>query len=163
MFNFFNGILGSKKAKKYFTFLASLFVFIIISNYSGLIPGVGLTPYFKAPTSSLSCGIGLGLITFLFLQIIGLTKGVKNYFKRFISPAVFMLPLLILDEFIKPASLALRLYGNIFGEETVIHELYKIIPIGALIIMMALSVCFVESSGGVYNAYGNLFRSNRRN
>jgi F0F1-type ATP synthase membrane subunit a len=41
--NFFSDILGKKKSRKYFTFLASLFVFIIFSNYSGMIPGVGLT------------------------------------------------------------------------------------------------------------------------
>ena len=52
--NFFSDILGKKKARKYFTFLASLFIFIIFSNYSGMIPGVGLTDYVKAPTASLS-------------------------------------------------------------------------------------------------------------
>lgn len=140
--NFFSGILGKEKSRKYFTFLASLFIFIIISNYSGLIPGVGLTDYFKAPTSSLSVGIALGLIAFVFLQAAGLRVGAKHYFKRFISPVFFMLPLLILDEFIKPASLALRLYGNVFGEETVTEELYKIIPIGAPVIMMVLSILF---------------------
>ncbi|MBR6522180.1 MAG: F0F1 ATP synthase subunit A, partial [Oscillospiraceae bacterium] len=51
--NFFEGLLGRKKSRQYFTFLASLFIFIIFSNYSGLIPGVGLTDYVKAPTSSL--------------------------------------------------------------------------------------------------------------
>ena len=46
--NFFGGILGPEKARKYFTFLGSLFIFIIMANYSGLIPGVGLTDYVKA-------------------------------------------------------------------------------------------------------------------
>ncbi len=46
------------------------------------------------------------------------------------------------DEFIKPASLALRLFGNIFGEETVTEQLYEILPIGAPIVMMVLSLLF---------------------
>ena len=71
--NFFTDILGKKKARKYFTFLASLFIFIIFSNYSGLIPGVGLTDYVKAPTASLSVTAGLGIMTFFFLQISGIS------------------------------------------------------------------------------------------
>ena len=99
--NFFADILGKKKSRKYFTFLASLFIFIIFSNYSGLFPGVGMTEYVKAPTSSLSVTAGLGIITFIFLQVSALRHSVKHYFKRFISPIAIMLPLLILDEFIK--------------------------------------------------------------
>lgn len=140
--NFLTDLLGHTKARKYFSFLASLFVFILLSNLSGLIPGVGLTDFLKAPTSSLSVGIALGLIGFFFLQLAGLRMGVKHYFKRFISPIFIMLPFLILDELIKPVSLSLRLYGNVFGEETVLEELYKIIPIGAPVIMMVLSILF---------------------
>ena len=140
--NFFTDILGKKKARKYFTFLASLFVFIIFSNYSGLFPGVGLTDYVKAPTACLSVTIALGVVTFLFLQISGIKHNAKHYFKHFVSPIVIMLPLLLLDEIIKPASLALRLYGNIFGEEMVTEELYHILPIGAPVIMMVLSLLF---------------------
>ncbi len=148
--NFFTGIIGKKNTRKYFFFLGSLFIFIIFANYSGLIPGVGLTKYFKAPTSSLSTTLGLGIATFLFLQIAGLCHGAKHYFKRFVSPMFFMLPLLVLDEFIKPASLALRLFGNVFGEETVTHELYSLLPIGIPVIMMALSLLFCAIQAVVF-------------
>ncbi len=155
--NFFSGILGHKKARQYFPFLGTLFVFIILCNYSGLIPGVGLTDYVKAPTASLSVSIGLGILAFCFLQIAGLRMGAGHYFKRFITPAVFMLPLLLLDEFIKPASLALRLFGNVFGEETVMHELYKLIPIGAPVIMMALSVMFCAIQAVVFTMLVSIY------
>ncbi|MDD4688248.1 MAG: F0F1 ATP synthase subunit A [Eubacteriales bacterium] len=155
--NFLSDLMEKKKARRYFSFLSSLFVFIIISNYSGLIPGVGMTPVIKAPTSSLSVGIALGLIAFCFLQITGLKMGAKHYFKRFISPIFFMLPLLILDEFIKPASLALRLFGNIFGEETVSHQLYKIMPIGAPILMMALSILFCAIQAIVFTMLVSIY------
>ena len=146
--NFFSGIIGKKKARKYFYFLGSLFIFIIFANYSGLLPGVGLSPYLKAPTSSLSVTLGLGVLTFFFLLVSSLrAKGVKGFLKRFWSPVIILPPLLILDEFIKPASLALRLFGNIFGEETVTEQLYEILPIGAPIIMMVLSLlfCFIQA------------------
>lgn len=155
--NFFAGILGKKNARKYLFFLGSLFIFIIFANYSGLIPGVGLTKYVKAPTSSLSVTLALGVCTFVFLQISGLRAGVKHYFKRFISPAFFMLPLLLLDEFIKPASLALRLYGNIFGEETVTEELYGLIPIGVPVIMMVLSLLFCAIQAVVFTMLVSIY------
>ena len=60
------------------------------------------------------------------------------------------MPLLLLDELIKPASLTLRLFGNIFGEETVIEKLYELLPIGAPIIMMALSLIFCAIQAMVY-------------
>ncbi len=155
--NFFEGLLGRKKSRQYFTFLASLFIFIIFSNYSGLIPGVGLTDYVKAPTSSLSVTLGLGAATFLFLQFAGLRMGAKHYFKRFISPVAVMLPLLILDEFIKPASLALRLFGNVFGEEMVLEELYHILPIGVPLIMMALSLLFCALQALVFTMLTSIY------
>lgn len=155
--HFFGDVLGKEKCRKYFCFLASLFVFIIFSNYSGLIPGVGLTDYVKAPTSSLSVTLGLGLITFVFLQAASLKCGVKHYFKRFVSPMFFMLPLLVLDEFIKPASLAMRLFGNVFGEETVTEQLYEILPIGAPVVMMALSCLFCALQAVVFTMLVSIY------
>ena len=155
---FFTGLLGKRAARKYFYFLGSLFIFIIFSNYSGLIPGVGLTPFFKAPTSSLSVTVGLGLLAFVFLQLASLrARGGRGYLKRFITPVAFMLPLLVLDEFIKPASLALRLFGNIFGEETVTEELYNLLPIGAPALMMALSLLFCAIQAVVFTMLVSIY------
>ena len=149
--NYFGGILGHEEARKHFLFLGSLFVFIIFGNYSGLIPGVGLTDYWKAPTSSLSVTLGLGVVTFFYLQGASVhAHGFLGYLKRFVSPIAIMLPLLILDEFIKPASLALRLFGNIFGEETVTEQLYELLPIGAPIVMMVLSLLFCSLQAIVF-------------
>ena len=145
--NFFSGILGPENGRKYLFFLGPLFCFIILSNYSGLLPGFGLSKYIKAPTSSLSVTLGLGIVTFIFLQAAGIHAGAKHYLKHFLTPVV---PLLILDELIKPASLALRLFGNIFGEETVTENLYHLLPIGAPIIMMILSLLFCAVQAIVY-------------
>lgn len=155
--NFFTDILGKKKARKYFTFLASLFVFIIFSNYSGMVPGVGLTPYVKAPTACLSVTAALGVMTFIFLQVSGIKHNVKHYFKHFVSPIVIMLPLLLLDEIIKPASLALRLYGNVFGEEMVTEELYHIFPIGVPVVMMVLSLLFCALQAMVFTMLVSIY------
>ena len=141
----------------YFNFLASMFVFMIVSNYSGMIPGVGLTDYVKAPTASLSVTAALGVMTFVFLQISGIRHNAKHYFKHFVTPMFFMLPLLLLDEIIKPASLALRLYGNIFGEEMVIEELYHVFPIGAPLVMMVLSLLFCALQAMVFTMLVSIY------
>lgn len=156
--NMYTGNLGKTRARRYFWFLGSLFIFIIFANYSGLIPGVGLTKYLKAPTSSLSVTAGLGICTFLFLQgsSIG-AKGIKGYIKHFISPIIVMLPLLALDELIKPVSLSLRLFGNIFGEEAVLEQFYEILPIGAPLVMMALSLLFCALQAIVYTTLVSIY------
>ena len=84
-------------------------------------------------------------------------RGGRGYLKRFITPVAFMLPLLVLDEFIKPASLALRLFGNIFGEETVTEELYNLLPIGAPALMMALSLLFCAIQAVVFTMLVSIY------
>ena len=156
--NFFTSTLGHTRTRKYFYFLATLFIFIIFANYSGLFPGVGLTKYLKAPTSSLSVTAGLGICTFFFLQgsSVG-AKGVKGYIKHFITPIIVMLPLLALDEIIKPVSLSLRLYGNIFGEEAVLEQFYEILPIGVPMVMMVLSLLFCALQAIVYTTLVSIY------
>ena len=156
--NFFSDIIGKKKARKYIYFLGSLFIFILFANYSGLFPGVGMTKYAKAPTSSLSVTLGLGIMTFFFLMIASIrAKGFKGFLLRFWNPVIILVPLLILDEFIKPASLALRLFGNIFGEETVTEQLYEILPIGAPVIMMVLSLLFCAIQAIVFTMLTSIY------
>ncbi len=156
--NSYTGNLGRTRARKYFWFLGSLFIFIICANYSGLVPGVGLTKYLKAPTSSLSVTAGLGVCTFCFLQASSVgAKGIKGYIKHFISPIIVMLPLLALDEIIKPVSLSLRLFGNIFGEEAVLEQFYEILPIGAPLVMMALSLLFCALQAIVYTTLVSIY------
>lgn len=140
---FFEGLLGHEKAERYFPFLGTLFIFIIVCNYSGLIPGAGLLKGFKAPTSSLSVTAGLALCTFVATHFLGVKEnGLGGYGKHFLRPAFFMLPFLLIEEIVRPLSLSLRLFGNIFGEESVTEQLYAILPIGAPLIMMVLSLLF---------------------
>ena len=156
--NFVSGIIGKQKGRRYFYFLGSLFIFIIFANYSGLFPGVGLTKYAKAPTSSLSVTLGLGIVTFLFLTIASIrAKGFTGFLKRFWSPVIILPPLLILDEFIKPASLALRLFGNIYGEESVTEQLYELLPIGAPLVMMVLSLLFCAIQAIVFTMLTTIY------
>ena len=62
--NYFAGIMGAKTAKKYFPIFATYFIFIVVCNYSGLLPGAGHFKGFAVPTACLSVTAALGIIAF---------------------------------------------------------------------------------------------------
>ena len=144
--NFFADSLGQAHMRKYFPIFATFFIFIVVSNYSGLIPGMGHIKGMALPTASLSVTAGLGVIAFFTTHVIGIReRGLKKYAASFTKPlilVVLMLPLNLLEQFIRPMSLALRLYGNMYGEEMVTEKLYEIFPIGGPLIMNVLSLLF---------------------
>jgi len=145
---YFAGNLGAKVARRYLPIFATFFVFIIVSNYTGLLPGFGHMTGLATPTACLSVTAALGIIAFFTTHTVGIReRGFGAYLKTFIMPIAVMLPLNLLEQVIRPVSLALRLYGNMYGEEMVTEQLYEILPIGAPLIMNALSLifCFIQA------------------
>ncbi|MDW8105512.1 MAG: F0F1 ATP synthase subunit A, partial [Armatimonadota bacterium] len=108
--------------EKHAPFLGTLFLFILTSNLIGLVPVFSKA----APTANLNTTIALALVTFLYVQWQGIrANGFLGYLKHFTMgthPAlwVLMVPLEIIGELAKPLSLAVRLYGNMYGKEQVI-------------------------------------------
>ncbi len=124
LYGLFVQIIGPT-ARRYTPFLGSLFLFILLNNLFGLIPlGHASTSAFNTTT------LALGVITFLVVQIIALKEnGIGGYLHHMAgSPktgmdwgfSLLLFPLHLLGELIKPISLALRLFGNIFGEDTLV-------------------------------------------
>ncbi len=139
--NFFSEIIGEKYARKYLPLFATEFIVIIVSNYTGLLPGAG--EFFAVPTANLSVAAGLAIVTFVMTHALGnIERGPKGYLKSFLQPIAFMLPFTLIDQVVRPFSLALRLYGNMYAEETVVEQLRGIFPIGLPIVMMVLSLIF---------------------
>lgn len=139
----FEGVLGKEKCRKYFPIFATLFIFIIVCNYSGLLPGAGEA--FTVPTSVLAVTAALAVISFFTVHTIGFrTKGFVGYLKSFVT---IILPLTILEQFTRPLSLALRLYGNIYGEEQVTETLFNMFPLLLPLVMQVLSLlfCFIQA------------------
>lgn len=146
--NYFTGLLGQEHGRKYFSVFATFFIFIVVSNYSGQLPGAGHLTGFSVPTACLSVTAALGIIAFFTTHTIGIReRGVKNYLKILISPLALMLPLNLMEQIVRPFSLSLRLYGNLYGEEKVLEELYHIFPILLPLVMNVLSLlfCFVQA------------------
>lgn len=140
LYGYFAGVIGEDKIEKYFPFVGTLFVFILVSNYVGLLPFAGHIPGFASPTSTLGFTVGLAIMVFVLTHVSGFKYNGIHYFKHFVTPFAFMLPLLLLDEFCKPLSLSLRLYGNVMGGETVINQLFNLVPLIVPMLMQALEL-----------------------
>jgi len=136
-----NGILVERmgeKGRKYFPFVATLFLFIITSNWLGILPFE-----LRSPTADLNTTAGLALLTILLVQAFGMIeKGPIMYFRRFFEPNPVFFPLNVIEELAKPLSLSIRLFGNIFGKETIIMILSGLValPLFYPIPILALSL-----------------------
>ncbi|HET9996595.1 MAG TPA: F0F1 ATP synthase subunit A [Nocardioides sp.] len=112
----------------------SLFFFILIANWFELIPSRPNedAPHFLvAPTADTNLTYALAAITIVSVWVYGIrTKGAKGYFSHFMEPFPVLLPLNILEELVKPITLALRLFGNIFAGGIML-ALIGLIPIWA--------------------------------
>ena len=129
--DFFGGILGDH-GKKYIPFVGSFFIFILFLNYLGVIPGL------QPPTADLNTTLALGITAVLGVQIIAIKEnGLIGYLKHLIGDpplmGVLMFPLEVIAQLSRAGSLAVRLFGNIFGEKSVVIELTKL----GLIVLIA--------------------------
>lgn len=141
LFGFFEGILGRERAREYFPVFATFFILIIVCNYSGLLPGAG--EIFTVPTSILAVTAALAVIAFFTIHTTGIKKrGVKGYLMSFLKPVALMLPITLLEQIVRPVSLALRLYGNLYGEEMVTETFYGLFPLLLPLVMNVLSLLF---------------------
>lgn len=155
---FFQDVMGEYAGRKYFPLVATLFIYVLICNYSGLLPLSGHLPGLAAPTSVINFPAALAIIVFVTTQIIGVreTHGIK-YYKHLFKPVFFLFPLMLLEEFVRPLSLTLRLYGNIFGEEAVAHSFFQLVPLGVPVIMQMLSVLMGAIQALVFSLLAGIY------
>lgn len=144
--NLAKGIIGEKECRPFLSALFALFIFIYVSNLSGLVPG------FTPATESLNTNLVLGLFSFAIFNMAGVREhGIGGYLKTYCGPLLVMAPLIFIIEIIgalaRPLSLALRLYGNIFGDHLVLAVFsgltYLVLP--ALLLFFGLLVASIQS------------------
>ncbi|MBI3317965.1 MAG: F0F1 ATP synthase subunit A [Candidatus Omnitrophica bacterium] len=142
--SFIEGIMGPH-AKRFAPFIGTLFLYIWAMNLAGLIPG------FKSPTANLNTTFGLALCVFLYIQFTGIRSfGLKGYLAHMMeSPKdlmmfaiglIFILPVHLLGELVKPLSLAMRLGFNITGEDAFLAVAVGFGPFGLILQLMAMGL-----------------------
>ncbi|MBC3889267.1 F0F1 ATP synthase subunit A [Acetobacterium paludosum] len=107
-----DNLVGSTMGKdkmKFAPYILSLMMFLIFANTCGL---YGL----RSPTGDISFPLTLALITFVLIEVYTWKgRGPKGYFKEYIEPYPFMLPINIIEKFSRPVSMTFRIFGNLVG------------------------------------------------
>ena len=107
--------LGKKLAKTYGPLVCALFMFLLLSNWLGIIP------HLEEPTKDLNTTLGLGIMGFFIAHYAGIkSKGFRVYIKEYFQPIFFMMPLNVIGELAKIVSISFRLFGNIMGGSIII-------------------------------------------
>ena len=132
-------------AKTYGPYIGTIFLFLTVANIIPAFSPVGAfgrEPPFKIkpPTRDINLTAAVAIITIFLVLIGGLrARGLKGWLKNLLNPVPIMLPFNLLDYFIRPLSLCLRLFGNILGGFIVITLIDAVVPIG---IPVVLSIYF---------------------
>ena len=107
--------LDKELAKKYGPLICALFLFLLVSNW------LGIVPHLDEPTKDLNTPLSLGVMGFVIAHVAGIRKkGFKNYASEYFQPIFFMAPLNIIGELAKIVSISFRLFGNIMGGSIII-------------------------------------------
>ena len=122
--------------QRFVPYVTVIFVFILLCNLIGLIPG------FVTPTSKPFVPLGLATLTFLYYQYHGIRENGLGYIKQFLGPiwwiAPLMLPIEIISHLARILSLTVRLYANMFASDMVILVFFSLIPIVGSVPFLAL-------------------------
>jgi len=155
-------ILGNRqKAEKYFPFVATIFIFIFISNLLGIFPGVGSfiikegskeIPLLRSPASDLNFTLALAIVSVVVTNLMGIAslgffKHVGKYF-NFKGPIEFFIGILeLVSETAKMISLSFRLFGNVFAGEVLLIIIFGLAPYVAPVpfLFLELFVGFIQS------------------
>ncbi len=113
--------------RKVFPMLCGGFIFVLVMNLLGLVPGC------DAPTANINTNIALALSVFFYYNYHGIKRWHGHYIHHFLGPSLPLAPLMLVLEIIshlaRPLSMSLRLFGNIRGEEIVIVLFFLMAPI----------------------------------
>lgn len=117
--NMVKGIMGTN-AGKFVNYIATLFIFVLLCNISGLF---GLRP----PTADYGVTLPLGLITFIIIQYNGIKVNKSKHFTSLFQPIWFLFPINVIGEVAVPLSLSLRLFGNVMSGTVLMGLIYGLL------------------------------------
>ncbi|MFQ6972471.1 MAG: F0F1 ATP synthase subunit A [Enterocloster aldenensis] len=146
IYDFFEGLLG-KDGKDYIPYLITVVLYIGIANMIGLFG-------FKSPTKDLNVTASLAVMSIVLVETAGIRKkGVKGWIKSFAEPIPIIAPINVLELFIRPLSLCMRLFGNVLGAIVVMALIKHLVP---LVVPLPFSFYF-DIFDGVIQAYVFVF------
>jgi F-type H+-transporting ATPase subunit a len=143
LLGFMERVMGHH-AKEHLPVLGGIVLFIVTANLLGIIPGL------FTPTANLNVTAGCAITIFLYYQYIGFRRHGLAYIKQFTGPlwwlAPLMLPIELISHFIRPFTLALRLFANMQGHEIVLIIITLLVPIIAPlpIVLLGIFVSFIQ-------------------
>ncbi len=137
--------VGVHHGERFVYYVGTIFIFILSMNLIGLIPGL------EAPTNYIPVTVGLAVVTFVYYNLVGFKDLGLGYLKQFMGPVAWLAPLMIpieiISHFVRPLSLSVRLYGNMFAGEQVtgifLSLTFLIIPI--IFMLLHVFVAFVQT------------------
>lgn len=159
--------IGGGDPARYLPFVGTLFLFTLVSNVLGVIPG------FMSPTGSLSTTVALALCVLVAVPIYGIVDdGLRGYLRHYFQPTPLMAPFNVIGELSRTVALAVRLYGNVMSGTVVVAVLLAVVPfffpvllqllglltgvVQAYIIAVLAMVYIASASGGEPGAAENL-------
>ena len=142
------GIMGDKNARVYFPLIGSLGVFILVSNLMGMVPG--LLP----PTSNFNTTVACAVIVFCVTHVEGVRKNGIVYFKHFLGPVPWLIPLMlpleIVSHLVRPFSLSVRLMCNMTADHILLSVFLGLVAVPLLVplpvMALGLLVCLVQTA-----------------
>ncbi len=146
IYNFFEDIIG-ENGREYIPYLIAVAIYIGIANLIGIIG-------FKPPTKDINVTAALAIMSIVLIEVSGIRKkGTKGWLKSFVEPMPIVLPINILEIFIKPLSLCMRLFGNVLGSFVIMELLKMVVPM----VVPAVFSCYFDIFDGLIQAYVFVF------
>ena len=140
------GILG-EEGKGYAPYLTSVLMYLGVANLLGILG-------FKPPTKDLNVTAALALMSIVLIETAGIrVKGLKGWLKSFTEPIAIVTPINIMEVFIKPLSLCMRLFGNVLGAFVIMKLIEYILPVGLPVLFSA----YFDIFDGLIQAYVFVF------
>jgi F-type H+-transporting ATPase subunit a len=162
LYDFLYEMLG-KNTVRYLPFLGTLFLYIIMMNFWGLIPMM------HSPTNTVNTTLALSIAVFFMYNFEGIRVHGVGYFKHFVDPlwlSPLMLPIHLIGEVARPASLAIRLFGNLTGEDLTLALLvgltpfiFGVIPIPIHLVMVFMALLFSTIQAVVFTLLSTIYLS----
>ncbi len=139
-----NDTMG-EQGRPYFPLIATLALFILVSNLIALIPG------FFPPTANINTTAACAIIVFISTHVVGIKHHGLHYLKHFCGPIIWLAPIMFFIEVIghlsRPVSLTLRLFGNMNGHELVLMIFFGLAPflVPLPMMLMGVLVSFIQA------------------